>query len=77
MLSRTGCAGLCRKCFCFISCGFLPTTKIGTHFVYVCGALRNNMVQAGLVFDIVLYLPSISCPGCFINTEEILQKSKI
>ena len=48
-------AGLCRKVFCYISCSRLPTRKIGTHCVDMVSALKNNMLQAGLVFD----LPSI------------------
>ena len=60
MLSRTGCAGLRWQRFCYISCSCLPTSNIGTHCVDVGSALiKNNMVQAGLVFDVVLYLPSI------------------
>ena len=31
--------------------------------------LKNNVVQAGLVFDVVLYLPSISRWRCLMNTE--------
>lgn len=61
MLSRTGCARLRRQGFCYISCSCLPTGKIGTHCVDVGSAvIKNNVVQAGLVFDVVLYLPSIS-----------------
>ena len=59
-----------------ISCSCLPTRKIGMHCLDVGSALKNNMVQAGLVFDVVLYLPNISRSRCFINTE-ILQKFKI
>ena len=40
-----------------ITCSCLPTRKIGMHCVDVGSALKNNMVQAGLVFDVVLYLP--------------------
>ena len=46
------------------------------HCVDVGSALKNNMVQAGVVFDVVLYLPRISRSRCLINTE-ILQKLKI
>ena len=46
------------------------------HCVNVGSALKNTMVQAGLVFDVVLYLPSISRSRCLINTD-ILQKFKI
>jgi len=35
-------------------------------------ALKNNVVQAGLLFDVVLFLPSISRSRCLIDTE-ILQ----
>ena len=71
----TGFAGLRRKVFCYISC--LPTRKIGTHCVDVGSAPKNNVVQAGLVFDELLrYLPSISRSRCLINTE-ISQKFKI
>ena len=49
MLSRTGCVELS-------SCSCLPTRKIGTHCVVVGSALKNNVVQAGLVFDVVLYV---------------------
>ena len=69
MLSRTVCAGLRGKVFCYISCSCLPTRKIGTHCVDVGSALKNNVVQAGLVFDVVIYLPSISRLRCLINTE--------
>ena len=75
MLSRIGCAGLRWKGFCYISCSWLPTRKIGTHSVDVDSALRNNVVQAGLVFDLVLYLPSISRSRCLIYTE-IFQQYK-
>ena len=34
---------------------------------YVGSALKNNVVQAGLVFDVVLYLPSISRSSCLIQ----------
>ena len=54
MLSQAGCAGLRSKVFCYISCGGLPTRKIGTHCIDVGSALTNNEVQAGLVFDVVL-----------------------
>ena len=30
-------------------------------------ALKNNVVQAGLVFDVVLYLPSISRSSCLMQ----------
>jgi len=76
MPSRTGCAGLRRNVFGYISCNCLPARKIGTHCVDVGSALKNNVVQAGLVFDVVLYLPSISRSRYSINTE-ILQKFKI
>ena len=69
MFSRRGCAGLRRKVFCYISCSCLPTRKIGTHCVDVGSALKKNVVQAGLVFDVVIYLPSISRLRCLINTE--------
>ena len=69
-------AELHRKVFCYISCSCLPTRKIGTHCVDVGSALKNNVVQAGLVFDVVLYLPGISRSRCLINTG-ILQKFKI
>ena len=69
MLSRTGCAGLRRKVFCYISCSYLPTRKIGTHCVDLGSALKNNVVRAGLVFDVVIYLPSISRLRCLINRE--------
>ena len=69
MFSRRGCAGLRRKVFFYISCSCLPTRKIGTHCVDVGSALKNNVVQAGLVFDVVIYLPSISRLRCLINTE--------
>ena len=69
MFSRRGCAGLRRKVFCYISCSCLPTRKIGTHCVDVGSALKNNVVQAGLVFDVVIDLPSISRLRCLINTE--------
>ena len=49
-------AGLRRKVFCYVSCSFLPTREIGTHFVDVGSALKKNVVQAGLVFDVVLYI---------------------
>ena len=49
MLSWTGCAGVRRKVFCYISCSCLD----------VSSALKNNEVQAGCVFDVVLYFPSI------------------
>ena len=75
MLSRIGCAGLRWKVFCYISCSWLPTRKIGMHCVDVDSALRNNVVQAGLVFDLVLYLPSISRSRCLIYTE-IFQQCK-
>ena len=70
-LSRTGYAGLHRQGFCYISCSCLPTSKIGTHCVDVGSALKNNMVQAGLVFDVMLYLPSISRSGCLIGRIEV------
>ena len=66
MLSRTGCR-LRRKAFCYLSCSCLPTRKIGTHCVDVGSALKNNLVQAGLVSDVALYLPNIS--RCLINTK--------
>ena len=49
-------AGLRRKVFCYVSCSCLPTRKIGAHCVDVGSALKNNVVQAGLVFDVVLYI---------------------
>ena len=68
MLSQTGCAGLRRKVFCYISCSCLPTRKIGMQFLEVgISALKNNVVQAGL--DVVLYLLSISRSRCLINAE--------
>ena len=39
-----------RSVFCYISCSCLPTRKISTHCVDVGSALKNNAVQAGLVF---------------------------
>ena len=60
MLTGRGCAGLRKKVFCYISCSCLSTRKIGTHCVDVGSGLKNNLVQAGLEFDVVLYLPSIS-----------------
>jgi len=74
-LVRQG-AGLHRKVFCYISCSCLPTAKIGMHCVDVGSALKNNVVQAGLVFDVVLYLPNISRSRCLIN-KEILHKFKM
>ena len=47
------------------------------HGVDVGSALKNNMVQAGVVFDVVLYLPNISRSRCLIINTEILQKLKI
>ena len=76
MLSQAGCAGLRQKGFCYISCSCLPRRKIGMHCIDVDSALKNNIVQAALVFDVVLYLPSISRLRCLINIE-ILQKFKI
>ena len=76
MLSRTGCAGLLRKVFCYISCSCLPISKISMHRIDLHSALKSNVVQPGLVFDVVLYLPTISRPRCLINAE-ILQKFKI
>ena len=49
-------AGLRKKVFCYVSCSCLPTIKIGPHFVVVGSAMKNNVVQAGLVFDVVLYI---------------------
>ena len=46
------------------------------HCVDVGSALKNNVVQAGLVFDVVLYLPNISRSRCLIN-KEILHKFKM
>ena len=60
MLSRTGCAGLRGKVFCYISCSCLPTRKMGTYRVDAGSALKSNVVQAGLELDVVLYLSSIS-----------------
>ena len=51
-------AGLHRKAFCYISCSCLPTAKIGMHCVDVGSALKNNVVQAGLVFKCYIYLTS-------------------
>ena len=48
--------GLRRKVFCYVSCSCLSTRKIGAHCVDVGSALKNNGVQAGLVFDVVLYI---------------------
>jgi len=70
LLSRTGCAGLRRKGFCYISCSCLPARKIGTHCIDVGSALKNNVVQAGLVFDVVLY-SGISRSGYLINSKNI------
>ena len=67
MISRKGCAGLRRKVFRYIICSCLPTRKIGTHCVDVGSALKNDVVQAGLVFDVVLYLASISRSRCLIT----------
>ena len=67
--------GLNRKVFCYMSCSCLPTRKIGTHCVDVGSALKNNVVQAGLVFDVVLYLPNLSRSRYLIN-KEILQNLK-
>ena len=64
------------KVFCYISCSCLPTRKIGTHCTDVDNALKNKVVQAGLVFDVVLYLPNILRSRCLINTE-ILEEFKI
>ena len=64
------------KVFRYISCSCLPTRKIGTHCIDVDSALKNNVVQAGLVFDVVLYLPKILRSRCLINTE-ILEEFKI
>mgnify|MGYP007058651967 FL=1 len=47
-------AGFHRKVFCYINHTCLPTRKIGTHCVDLGSALKNNVVQAGLVFDVVL-----------------------
>ena len=51
-------AGLHRKAFCYIGCSCLPTAKIGMHCVDVGSALKNNVVQAGLVFKCYIYLTS-------------------
>ena len=56
----------------FNSCSCLPTRKTGTHCVDVGSGLKN-VVQVGLVFDVVLYLPNISRSRCLMN-KEILQK---
>ena len=67
MLSRTGCAGLRRKVFCYISCSCLPRRKIGTHCV-VGVVLWRTTVQAGLVlFDVVLYLHTSVNSGRFLE----------
>ena len=69
-------AGLHSKVFCFISCSCLPTRKISMPCIVVGSALKN-VVQPGLVFDVVLiYLPFILRTRCSIN-KEILQKFKI
>ena len=47
----------------------LPTRKIGTPCIDVGSALKNDVVQAGLVFDVVLFLPSISRSRCLIDTN--------
>ena len=61
MLNRTGCAGLFKKLFCYIGGSCLPKRKIGIRIcVDMDSALKTNMVQAGLVFYVVLYSPSIS-----------------
>ena len=58
--------GLDRKVFYYISCSSLPTRRIGSRCVDVSSALNNNVVQAGLVFDVVLYLPNISRLRCHL-----------
>ena len=71
-------AGLCSKGFCYVSCSCLPTRKISTPCIVVGNALKNNVVQAGLVFDVVLiYLPNILRSRCSIINKKILQKFKI
>ena len=62
-------AGLPRKAFCYIICSCLPTRNKGTHCVDMASALKNNMFRGGLVFDVVLHLPSISRLRCLINAE--------
>ena len=54
MLSQTGCAGLRKKGFCYIGCSCLPKRKIGMHCLDVGSTLKRNMVQVGLVIDVVL-----------------------
>ena len=68
-------AGLRSKVFCYLSCSCLPTRKISTLCIVVGSALKNNVVQAGLVFDVVLYLDNIPRSGYSIN-KDILQKLK-
>ena len=74
MLSRTGCARLRRKVFCYNSCSCLLTRKIGKHCVDVGSALKNNVAQAGLVSDVVLYLPSISRSRCLMTSGQIFSR---
>ena len=59
-------AGLHRKVFYYISCRSLPTRRIDSRCVDVGSVLKNNVVQAGVVFDVVLYLPYISRSRCHL-----------
>ena len=68
--------GYIGKVFCYISCSCMPTRKILTHCVDVGSGLKNNVVQPGLLFDLVLYLSNISRSRCLIN-KEILKKFRI
>ena len=54
---------------CYIICSCLPTRNKGTHCVDMASALKSNMFRGGLVFDVVLHLPSISRLRCLINAE--------
>ena len=74
MFRRKGCAGLCWKIFCYISCSCLPTRKIGAHCVDVGNALKNDVVQAGLVFDVVLFLPVSQPLNVTLHTKTRLIK---
>ena len=66
----------CPRCGAYSRAALNRVNTVGTHCVDVGSALKNNMVQASLVFDEVLSLPSISRSRCLIN-REILQKFKI
>jgi len=52
----------------------MPTRRIGTQDVG--SAIKNNVVQPGLLFDVVLYLSNISRSRFLIN-KEILKKFRI